>query len=118
MNAQAFTHDLVVALLGSFYPGVQWSYDGDGSSLGPVKDNDGSLVSRGLEWHSDLVAPTYEDLVKAAQTFVAPAPPRTLQQRVTAAVGEALLIANPDLTVEQQAQITESTIAAFNGGTH
>jgi hypothetical protein len=58
------THDDVVLALAYAYPDVEWSYDGDGTSLDPVYgeppvDEDGNpvgdppLVSRGLQWHGD-----------------------------------------------------------------
>jgi hypothetical protein len=46
------THDDIVKALTVAYPESEWSYDGDGSSLDPVHDEEtGELVSRGLEWH-------------------------------------------------------------------
>lgn len=60
----------VAAALAGLYPGVEWSYDGDGTTLDPVyeagEDENGEpvqvLVSRGLEWHSDTPPPTLADL--------------------------------------------------------
>lgn len=55
-------HDAVVQTIIVLHPGVEFSYDGDGSSLGPVEDETGVLLSRGLEWHGDGDGPTLEAL--------------------------------------------------------
>lgn len=58
------THNDIAQALLALYPGVEWSYDGDGSSLDPVYDGD-ELVARGLEWHGDGDAPTLAALEAA-----------------------------------------------------
>ena len=56
--------DLALALSYS-YPNSEWSYDGDGTSLDPVKDGNDVLVSRGLEWHDDTKPrPTLDELTQ------------------------------------------------------
>lgn len=58
-------HKDIVQALTAGYPDAQWSYDGDGTSLDPVTDEDGTVVSRGLEWHGDTATPTLDELEQA-----------------------------------------------------
>lgn len=64
------THEDVAISLAYLYPGVEWSYDGDGSTLDPVYDSQGDLVSRGLEWHGSDPAPTLDTLQNALPNAV------------------------------------------------
>lgn len=47
--------------------------------------------------------------------FIPVSPPPTLNQRIATAVSDALLIANPNLSSDQQAGITKAALDAFNG---
>jgi hypothetical protein len=66
------THDDIIRVLTVNYPDSEWSYDGDGTSLDPVENEDGELVSAGLVWHDTTTpAPTLDQLeqaLPAAQT--------------------------------------------------
>lgn len=56
--AAALSHEDVILALAYAYPTSEWSYDGDGSSLDPLYEEDGeTLISRGLEWHDDSQDP-------------------------------------------------------------
>lgn len=84
-------HYGVVRRIAAAYPGVAFSYDGDGTSLGPVYDGDGVLVSRGLEWHDPAtVAPTLAELEAMPDPPAAPTSSELLAQAITAGVMAAV----------------------------
>ena len=56
------THAEVVNALAHGWPGVEFNYDGDGSTLGPV-EVDGELFFYGLQWHGDTAPPTMAEVV-------------------------------------------------------
>ena len=59
------THDEVVQSILALYPGVEFAYGGDGSTLDPIVDDDGNVIAIGLEWHGTDPAPTLADLEAA-----------------------------------------------------
>lgn len=64
MAPAALSHDDITAALSFGWPDSEWSYDGDGSTLDPVEDDEGNIISRGLEWHGDGNPPTLSALAK------------------------------------------------------
>lgn len=75
------THDQVVACLVYLYPGVQWSYDGDGSTLDPVPG-----VSTGLVWYGPPPKPTMTQLEAVLATVETQPAPLTVQEKVASAL--------------------------------
>ena len=86
------THDQVVLTLAYLYPNVEWSYDGDGTTLDPVPG-----VSHGLTWHSDTPPPVLADLEAAWPTVDAQPKPPTQAQKVA----QALAAIENDASLDQ-----------------
>lgn len=100
------THNDVVQTIVSLYPGVEFNYDGDGSSLGPVSDN-GVLLSRGLEWYGPGKGPKMADLEAALSAAQAEAALVALKQ-----ARDAMLTAS-DWTQISDSPLDEATKALW-----
>lgn len=85
------THNEVVQALTGLYPGAEWSYDGDGTTLEPVYDGE-ELVSVGLVWHDAQPAPTLELLA----SWQAPPPVPGVGAIVTGADGSVGIVTASD----------------------
>lgn len=84
-------HSELVRAITCLYPGAEWSYDGDGTTLEPVYDDD-ELVAAGLVWHDAQPAPTLELL----SSWQAPPPVPDIGAIVTGADGSVGIVTASD----------------------